>query len=295
MFLYLKFYVMKKVRMRVFRSIVITAIMLLVGFSAEAKTVKFAQLTDIHYTVSGTTESGRDVSKSQIALQAAIIRLNASDVDFVVFLGDNIDKSTTENLEGFMNIVKDLKKPYYMIIGNHDAHKASGMSKEDYIKIIKKYNPNQFSKNSYFYFHPTPEIVAIFMDGTANTVPTAHGNFNKTKLAWLEKLLKKNKNGKAVILQHYPLIEPSDNPSHNVLNKATYLELLKNHDNVASISSGHYHAEQIKIDEQGITHISTPSLMNPPFEYHVVSISYDKPFFGKIKNFNLKVEKQQCL
>ena len=82
---------------------------------ANAKDLKFAQIADIHY----------DIGENQTQiLKWAVDELNRiNDLDFVVFLGDNIDKSNRTILKSFLNIVSGLNKPYYIVLGNHDAHK----------------------------------------------------------------------------------------------------------------------------------------------------------------------------
>lgn len=273
----------------------ILSLLLFAATPSFSKEVKFAQITDIHYSLTGETQSTRNISQAGIALQAFVHKINDSNVDFIMFLGDSIDSSNTEELEGFMNVVKDIKKPYYMIIGNHDAHKASGISKEDYLTIVRKYNKNQFSKESYFSFNINPELVAVIMDGTSNTVPTARGNFNNKKLLWLDKTLTKNKDKKVLIFQHYPLVEPADNVSHSIINKEAYFNILKKHNNVVLVSSGHYHGRQVKRDEQGIMHISTPAFYDEPFQYDVIKINYDKKSFSKVENVTVEIQEEKCL
>ena len=46
-----------------------------------------------------------------------------------------------ESLQSFMNIVQNLNKPYYIVLGNHDAYETGGIAKEDFIKFIHQYNP----------------------------------------------------------------------------------------------------------------------------------------------------------
>ena len=84
-----------------------------------AKDLKFAQIADVHYNLDET-------SNSKQSLKCAIDELNKmNDLDFVVFLGDNIEKSNKESLKSFLNIVNSLNKPYYLVLGNQDAHKIS--------------------------------------------------------------------------------------------------------------------------------------------------------------------------
>ncbi|MFQ8626817.1 MAG: metallophosphoesterase [Candidatus Gastranaerophilaceae bacterium] len=63
---------------------------------------------------------------------------------FVVFSGDNIDSPKTYYLPDFVKIINRLNVPYYIIIGNHDVYKNNGLSKAQYLEIIRE---NNFSIN----------------------------------------------------------------------------------------------------------------------------------------------------
>ena len=86
--------------------------------SAVAETIKFVQITDAHLTTKSEF--------SQKVLKSAIDDINElENVSFVVFTGDNIDVSTDENLRQFVKIVRKLKVPYYIVLGNHDVYKSN--------------------------------------------------------------------------------------------------------------------------------------------------------------------------
>ncbi|UKI42183.1 MAG: metallophosphoesterase [Candidatus Melainabacteria bacterium] len=92
------------------------------------------------------------------SLKWAIDELNKmNDLDFVVFLGDNIEKSNKESLKSFLNIVNSLNKPYYLVLGNQDAHKIAGITKDEYIDVVLNYNKNQKAFSSNYMFIPKKE------------------------------------------------------------------------------------------------------------------------------------------
>lgn len=255
-----------------------------------AKTLNFAQLTDVHFSPSGTNLSSRDLSYSSRNLQFAINSINKQNPDFAIFLGDNIDKSRPENLLGFMRAVQSFKVPYYMVIGNHDAYKLTGIEKKDYIELEKIYNPSQKSDKPYYYFYPNKDCIGIVVDGAMPFAPSAHGEYTDEMLTWLDKVLTKNNDKIALIFQHFPLIYPAEKNSHNTLHPEKYFELLKKHKNILLISSGHYHASKITIDDNGIYHISAPSLLSPPNIYEMVQINYDKKRFEKPTNIKVDIK-----
>ena len=237
--------------------------------SAFAGEIKFVQVTDTHYTVNSKYTA--DV------LKAAVKDINSQpNISFVVFGGDNIDSSKEENLVGFLKIVNKLNVPYYVVIGNHDVFKSNGISKQRYIQIIKKYNwfyrpskPNYVFKKG--------EFVFIVVDGAKETIPGTGGYYRPKTLAWLDKQLTKYKKKKVVILQHFPLIPPNDSKTHRVYKPETYFEVLKKHDNVIAIVTGHYHANKEKMDN-GIYHINSPSLIGVTNPYKIIDIVTTKGF-----------------
>lgn len=259
--------------------------------SAYASQLKFAQITDIHFSSSGVQQenNSRDVSKTRQSLMWAVRSLNNKNPKFVVFMGDNIDKSNEEDIIEFLQIVKKLKMPYYITYGNHDAHEMSGVKKDDFWKIVKKYNKNNKSKHGYYSFSPNKNFLCIVLDGSVPFVPSSHGIYSEEQLKWFDKTLKKNKNKKVMIFQHFPLIDPDNHPSHSLLNKKEYQEVIDKHSNIISISSGHFHKKNLIVDEKGIHHISSPALVSKHHPYEIITIDYSKTPFSKVKINEIKI------
>ena len=81
-------------------------------FADTTKSIKFVQVTDAHLSTTS--------DYSQKVLKSAIKDINTlSDLSFVVFTGDNINSPKEENLKTFLKIVKKLKVPYYIAVGDH--------------------------------------------------------------------------------------------------------------------------------------------------------------------------------
>lgn len=260
---------------------------------AKSHTVSFAQLTDIHYSPDGITSSSRDLSKSKANLGFAITSLNkhSKDIDFVMFLGDNIDKSRTDSMMGFLKETQNVEKPHYFVLGNHDAYKLSGIPKEQYIKAVQLYNPYQKSDKPSYYFYPDKNTIAIVVDGAMQFAPSAHGTYTEETIKWLDNVLTENQDKVALIFQHFPLIPPYENFSHRTLEADPYFDLLIKHKNIALISSGHYHDEKVTIDKNGIYHISVPSLLSEPNIYEIVKVTYEKKIFKTPTEVKVEIKK----
>ncbi len=253
---------------------------------ADAKTINFAVVSDVHYTVITDTDN-KKYSNATKALHGFVDRANENDYDFVIFLGDNIDKSKPQNLKGFLNIIRHIDTPYYLVMGNNDVHKIGGMSKEEYLKIVSENNRYQRKTKGSYYFCPTNDVIVIVLDGVSSGMPSSHGIFNEKTLKWLDSVLEKNKNKKAIIFQHVPYREPFYSPDKEILDKNEYAAVIRRYDNIIMICSGHYHKEFAQKDDRDVYHVSAPALYEPPYYYLDMQVKYDKLPFAKAKNFKI--------
>lgn len=254
-----------------------------------AENIKFVQVTDAHMA--------KNSEYSQKVLKATIADINKqSDVSFVVFTGDNINYAEEDDLKIFAKIVKKLNVPYYVVIGNHDVYKANGMSKTHYLQILRESNhlirqkaPNyKFTKNGY---------VFLIVDGAKEVIPGPAGYFRKDTLAWLDKMLSKNKNKTVIIFQHFPIEYPEGASgrlkTHQTYKVENYKEIVNGHDNILAIISGHLHTNGENM-KNGIYHISTPSLLAMPHSYKIIDIVTMKDFspiiYTQLKDVEVKDE-----
>lgn len=230
-----------------------------------AKEIKFIQVTDSHFS---TTES----KYPRNVLEKTINDINSvPNVDFVVFTGDNIDTANSTDLIKFLKIANNLKYPYYMVIGNHEVFKSQNLDKKEYMKVVRKYSKNCRSKNANYVFK-NKGVVFLVVDGAKEVIPGPAGYYKKDTLKWLDKKLKKYEGDNVVIFQHFPVVAPYYNRTHSTYNVSDYEAILKKHSNVIAIFSGHYHANG-ETKQDGIYHVSTPSLLSPPNNYKVIEIS----------------------
>lgn len=244
---------------------------LLINQVALAHGIKFIQITDSHFSTVSGSYSQRDVENAQNVLEKTIKDINSiPDVDFVVFTGDNIDTASSADLITFLKTANRLKHPYYIVIGNHEVFKSQHFDKKEYMKTVSKYSKNCKTKNANYTFKKN-NLIFIVVDGAKEVIPGPAGYFKKDTLKWLDKNLTKYKNYNVVILQHFPIVPPYYNRTHSTYNVADYENVLKKHSNVIAIISGHYHANgEKKVD--GIYHISSPALVEPPHNYKIIEI-----------------------
>lgn len=242
-------------------------------FAANPKSIKFVQITDVHLSASS--------EYSQKVLKSAVQDINSlTDVSFVVFTGDNINNPSEENLKTFLKIVKHLKVPYYIAIGDHDVYKSNGLSKVRYYDMIHEHNwfmfrhqPNyKFTKNGF---------VFLIVDGAKEIIPGSVGYYRESTLEWVDKELTKNENKDVIIFQHFPVEYPDNSESsvksHKTYKVEEYKELLNKHDNLLALLSGHFHVNSENMTN-GVYHISSPSLIMLPQSYKIIDIVTTKEF-----------------
>lgn len=249
--------------------------------SVSAKEIRFIHITDSHYASLGQGYSERDVSNSEDVLKTTIKDINKiSRKSFVIFTGDNIDKPNPYELKKFLKIANTLNCPYYVVIGNHEVSKYQQFSKEDYMKIVRKYSKNCRPKSPNYVFKKGG-VVFLVVDGAKEIIPGASGYFKEDTLKWLDRNLRKYKNRYVVIFQHFPIEAPYFNKTHATFDADGYRTILDKHHNVLAIVSGHYHANNEKMVD-GIYHISTPSLLESPHDYKIIDINIEKNKIPKI-------------
>ena len=250
---------------------------------AKADILEFAQVSDVHYSI-----SDKSLDKYLFFLSSSIKR---QDPDFVIFLGDNVDKSIEDDVISFMRAIHPIRTPYYVALGNSDAHRLSGIEKSEYLDIVSAFNRYQKSNDSYYYFKPNRDFVCVVLDTTSNFAPSKHGSISLEQLVWLESLLQKYPKKLFLIFQHCPVIPPREDYVLSMLDTEKYENILEKYSNIVLVSSGHYHQESIINDKNGVRHISSPAFKDMPHSYQVIKIEYNKDSFYSPKDVEITVTK----
>lgn len=181
---------------------------------------------------------------------------NEKDVEFIVFTGNNISKPDKGLLQEFLLCAKNLKRPYYIVLGQKDVNKKKNLGKEDYIKLVRKKNFTMRKVFSPNYTFTKKKIVFIVADGSKEFIPTPIGYYREYVLLWLDDQLDKYHDKNVVILQHYPLVPPEQKETHYTYKADEYLQLLSEHKNIKAVVSGHFNVNK-EVLVNDILHIST--------------------------------------
>jgi len=231
-----------------------------------SKEVKFIHITDTNINPNNAS----NVLKT-------IREINSySDIDFVVFGGNNIAKANFNNFNYFKYILKRVHKKTYVLLGSTDVLQSSGIDKKYYLKQVKKTRFLMHSSKTNYIFKKKGYIF-IVMDGSKQYFQSANGYYTKEELMWLDKTLNKYKDKNVIILQHFPLLQTSSKWLETAKTEE-YWEILKKYNNVKAIISGHYGYNK-EIKQEGIYHIITESY-NKNQAYKIIQIDLDDDFIG---------------
>lgn len=249
---------------------------------AKGKNVRFIQVSDTHYSA--------ESENANLWMKELVKEINKTEnIDFVVFTGDNINSPDANSLHKFLKIVDGIRKPYYLVIGNHDVSKNNNLDKGKYLDIIRYHNwfsrawkPNYTFEKKGFLF--------VVVDGAKEIIPGPNGYYKQETLDWLDKVLTKNSKKRVIILQHFPLVEPRKMKSHRTYKAEEYLDLLDRHENVIAVVSGHYHHNSEEM-RNGVYHVSSPAFVEEPHYYKVIEVMDNKNLlpmvFTQLREFDL--------
>ncbi len=254
-------------------------------------TIKFAQISDIHYSTELNDNGYKLLAKTKPLLEDAISQINKEkDINFVMITGDTIDIANKKSLYGVVDTLNTLDYPWYFVVGNHDTVTDGFLTKYNLLKILKEKNPKNTFDKTYYTFKQEGGFRIIVLDGAKNKGVSSHGIIPTEQLNWLDKILSKSKKDVVLIFIHFPLETPYDSPNHTILNAKEYESILKKYKMPIAIFSGHYHMTKIT-KRKNILHVSTPSLAGYPNAFRIVEIKNEKnkvTFNFKFMETNLK-------
>lgn len=241
-----------------------------------ADTLKFAHVSDVHFSDKSVDTSYKLLSHSKELLRDVVVQINQSpNIDFVIETGDLVDKPRKDFLEIAVNEMNRLKSPWYFAFGNHDAAIGTSFKKEKYFEYLKNHNKSMKNFDKFYYsLVPKKGYRVIILDASVDYKVTATGEITKEQLEWLDIELKnaQEKNELPLIFLHHPLQEPFPSYNHRIVNTQEFKEILSHYTMPMAIFSGHYHATKI-YKENNILHVSTPSLVTYPNAFRIVSIA----------------------
>lgn len=229
--------------------IIILFTFLLTISQIQAKDMRFIQVDGVKYSPVNEKVSGE--------FDNLIKKINGEkDVEFVIFTGNNILKSDEAYLKSFIKRAKKLNRPFYIVLGNKDVNRQKGLSKKDYIKLVRTrvISLGKISEPNYMF--KKNDVIFIVADGSKEVIPLQSGYYKPDVLEFVDNALSGNSKRNAVIIQHFPIVPPAQKEAYYTFKADEYLKMLDNHKNVKAVIAGHFGVNN-EIKRNGVVHIST--------------------------------------
>ena len=244
--------------------------------TAANNNLRFAQVSDAHFTTNEENTSYKMLSKSPELLDDVVLQINTSmPYDFVMFTGDLVNKPKESQLKEFISHISVLNTPWYAVDGNHDIAIDGPLTKKRFIEILCENNKNMKTNNIYYAFTPKKGYRVICLDSIIDYKLTCNGEISEEQMKWLEKELDEHQKDVVILCTHVPIHEPFSSPNHKMNNEYEIKSLLRKYSNPIVVLQGHYHCTRTRQDGN-IVYISTPSLVTYPNAFRVVNINSNK-------------------
>lgn len=217
--------------------------------------MSFGVIADAQYSPAAPAGT-RFYNMSKVKLTEAYDFFRADSVDFVVNLGDLIDKDY-ESYKPMLDIINASGLKTCHVTGNHDyavaknqKRKLPVLNKKGYYSFLKQnlrlifLNGNEFSTYSSANTREkkkAEEYLQTLKDAAAINAMEWNGSMSVAQLSWFRDELddaKLNKQ-KVLIFCHFPVYPEN---VHNLLNYKEVLQLLEKYDNIVAWFNGHNHA-----------------------------------------------------
>lgn len=209
------------------------------------KPIRIGLMTDLHYA--DKPEYGSRFYRETLdKLDEASTEFLVSRIDFVVELGDLIDKADTVDTE--QSYLKTINKKFSMIakdrhyvLGNHCV---DTLTKDDFLDgVEQKESYYSFDRNRFHFI----VLDACFRKdnepyGGGKKFEAADSNIPPKEIEWLRGDLKANRKKKTIVFVHQRLDTLSN---FGIRNAAEIREILENSENVLAVFQGHSHQNDL--------------------------------------------------
>lgn len=238
-----------------------------------ATSLKFAQLSDVHFLQNGSNSTFKMIGESPRLLDDAVNQINEhSDIDFVMVTGDLIDKPFEKELRAVLPYMEKINAPWYFAFGNHDRCVGGYLNTLVYMEMLKNSNKNYTFKKPYYSFVPKKGYKVITLDDIITEEITSNGYIDEEQLKWFKKELDRSKDDTVLIFMHVPVTEPFASPNHKLRNSSEVINLIESYKNPIGVFQGHYHATKV-VQHDNVLYVNSPALVSYPNAFRIVTVS----------------------
>lgn len=274
---------------------------------------QYADKDDEDFVVSGTHHMYHNrYRQSADKLRQAVETFNDFDLAFVVHLGDFVDRGI-EEANGIIETIRELKAPFWHVLGNHDF----AGSEDDHTRLYKKYGieNSYYAKqiNGYrFIILDTNEVSIIkHPEGTMGwnmgkkMIQEAHeagmlqaydwnGGIGAEQQEWLEVQLNEAKaaNEKVILFAHHPVFPPG---VLNALNDEQIMCLIEKYPNVIAYINGHNHLGAFGY-RKNVPYLTVPGMLQTETNAYGIVTVYENKIdvngYGRIQDMTIEIDVQ---
>jgi 3',5'-cyclic AMP phosphodiesterase CpdA len=263
--------------------------------AAEAKPLRFGVIADPQYA-DAEPHLGlqRYFRNSLDKLRAAVATFNAEDLDFVVTLGDVIDRDAA-SYAAILPIYATLRHRHVVLLGNHDYTIAPellasqprllGLTETHYDYTEGGIRFVVLDGNDVSLFAPPQgdprwqiaqdRLSRLAAQGAEHAKPW-NGSLSDAQFAWLGSVLgdAKAKGQRVVVMNHYPVFPAN---MHNMWDSDRLTALLENQPHVVAYFCGHNHAGNYG-EAAGLHYVNFHGMVDTPAEnaYAIVQVEGDR-------------------
>lgn len=221
---------------------------------AADESFRIGVIADCQYC-SDPGKGKRKYSLSEKKLQACIDHFNTMELEYVIHLGDFIDRDF-ESFDVVSPIYNQLKAPHYHVLGNHDFSVADplkdkvpetmGLSSRYYDFKVEEWrfiviDGNDISFHAYAEGSDPYRAAEKYYQDHQLDLPKWNGALGADQMRWLKLTLDKAQeaNEKVILYCHFPVF-PADR--HNLWNAEEVVTLISGYRCVKAYINGHNHA-----------------------------------------------------
>ena len=213
----------------------------------------FGAIADCQYCA-GPNRGSRHYASSAGKLKECVAELNKHGLEFVIHLGDFIDRDYS-SFDKVLPIYQSLQMPAYHALGNHDFDVADELKGKVVERMGMKSKYYEFSVKDWRFivldgndvsFHAYPKNSPKYKDAERyyreNKIrsPRWNGAVGSEQVAWLRKILQKAEKQKeqVAVFCHFP-VYPAD--PHNLWNAGEIISMFEEFSCVKAYINGHNH------------------------------------------------------
>ncbi len=258
--------------------------------SNPGRSVRFGVVADCQYAeVDGTR---RNYRASLSKLRRAADVFEAEQVDFVVGLGDMVDRAVRD-MEPLSRVLSRCSMPVWHVLGNHDLTATGGdvtaatrmldMPARFYQRLVGPFRFVFLDSNQDSVLVEVPgsppwrrrqQVLArMAAQGQVNARPW-NGAVDQEQLRWLTSQLDEAETvGQCVVIfLHHPLAPAGE---HTALNSTEVLSVLDRTDSVLAVLSGHNHRGALAL-RRGVAHLTLRGMVQTePTAFAIVELDGD--------------------